>query len=206
MANRHVPSSPIYHGTLIEWHALRYATRANEQPDGHAAAAMEREYPDRGIGLVGRAEDTIGCCERAKFRGGEMADRLTAERRSALMRSVRQRDTAPELVVRRTLHSLGYRFRLHRKDLPGTPDIVLPRYKLAIFVHGCFWHRHQGCRLATMPASNVEFWVPKFEGNVARDVRKEAALRELGWQVLTVWQCETKDVASLAARLRALVG
>jgi DNA mismatch endonuclease Vsr len=134
-----------------------------------------------------------------------MVDRLTPERRSSLMRSVKRRDTLPEMAVRRALHALGYRFRLHRKDLPGTPDIVLPRYKLAIFVHGCFWHRHENCRLASMPSSNLEYWVPKFEANVARDARKTAALNELGWRVETIWECETRDPIRLAEQLRVLV-
>ncbi|WP_081055998.1 very short patch repair endonuclease [Burkholderia pseudomultivorans] len=134
-----------------------------------------------------------------------MVDKLTAEHRSALMRSVRQRDTSPEMAVRRALHKLGYRFRLHRKDLPGTPDVVLPRYRLAIFVHGCFWHRHAGCKLATTPTSNIEYWLPKFEANVARDARKAKELRELGWRVETVWQCETASPSELSRQLQTLI-
>jgi DNA mismatch endonuclease (patch repair protein) len=135
-----------------------------------------------------------------------MVDRLTSERRSALMKSVRQKNTTPERAVRSALHALGYRFRLHRKDLPGTPDIVLPRYKVAIFVHGCFWHRHEGCHFATTPSSNEGYWLPKFASNVARDIRKETALTEAGWRVLTVWECETKSPAALAQRLQELIG
>lgn len=135
-----------------------------------------------------------------------MVDRLTAERRSALMKSVRQKNTTPEMAVRRALHALGYRFRLHRKDLPGTPDIVLPRHRTVVFVHGCFWHRHPGCRLTTTPSNNSEYWRLKFEGNVARDSRKDAALRDLGWRVVTVWECETRDPSVLSERLLALVG
>ncbi|MFM0241371.1 very short patch repair endonuclease [Paraburkholderia phytofirmans] len=134
-----------------------------------------------------------------------MVDKLTAEHRSALMKSVRQRDTSPEMAVRRALHKLGYRFRLHRKDLPGTPDVVLPRHRLAIFVHGCFWHRHPGCKLATTPSSNTGYWLPKFAANVARDARKTTELRELGWRVETVWECETGSPFELSRRLQTLI-
>lgn len=114
------------------------------------------------------------------------------------MRAVGQKHTAPEMTVRRMLHALGYRFRIHRRDLPGSPDIVLPKYKTAIFVHGCFWHRHPGCKKATTPKTRVPFWTEKFERNVLRDRQKETALREMGWQVLVVWECETKDTTALA--------
>lgn len=118
------------------------------------------------------------------------------------MAKVGPRDTKPELIVRRILHALGRRFRLHRRDLPGTPDIVLPAPRKAIFVHGCFWHRHEGCRKATTPKTRVEFWQEKFERNVERDRRKERELREAGWDVLTVWECETRDHEGLKQRLR----
>ncbi|WP_186073654.1 very short patch repair endonuclease [Burkholderia gladioli] len=134
-----------------------------------------------------------------------MADKLTAEHRSTLMKSVKQRNTSPEIAVRRALHSLGYRFRLHRKDLPGTPDLVLPRYRLVIFVHGCFWHRHPDCKLASTPKSNAEYWLPKFEANVERDARKEAALRERGWRVEIIWECETRDHSKLIRQLQTLI-
>lgn len=121
--------------------------------------------------------------------------------RSRIMRAVGQKHTAPEMAVRRILHGLGYRFRVQRRDLPGSPDIVLPKYKTAIFVHGCFWHRHPGCKKATTPKTRVPFWTEKFERNVLRDRQKEAALREMGWQILVVWECESKDVATLATIL-----
>lgn len=121
--------------------------------------------------------------------------------RSRNMRAVRGKNTAPEMRVRRLLHAMGYRFRLHRRDLPGTPDIVLPRHRTVIFVHGCFWHRHPGCKKATAPKSRVEFWAAKFERNVARDEVKERTLRERGWQVLVVWECETTSVEKLSAKL-----
>lgn len=118
------------------------------------------------------------------------------------MRAVKRSDTKPEVLVRKLLHRLGLRFRLHRKDLPGSPDIVLPKFNTVVFVHGCFWHRHPGCRYATTPKTRQDFWLPKFAANVERDSRKEAQLQELGWRVLTVWECETRDLQSLEQRLR----
>lgn len=134
-----------------------------------------------------------------------MPEIVSTERRSAIMRSVRQKDTAPEMVVRRIAHTIGGRYRLHCKDLPGSPDLVFPRRNLCIFVHGCFWHRHPGCRLATTPRSNVEFWQEKFVRNVERDMRKEKELRIAGWRVEIVWECETRDPEELKERLRALL-
>lgn len=122
------------------------------------------------------------------------------------MAKVGPRDTKPEIVVRRVLYSLGRRFRLHRKDLPGTPDIVLPSSRKAIFVHGCFWHRHEGCRKATMPKTRAVFWQDKFARNIERDRRKEAELRNAGWDVLTVWECETRDETVLENLLRDWLG
>lgn len=120
------------------------------------------------------------------------------------MQSVKQKNTKPELVVRRVLHGLGYRFRLHRKDLPGRPDIVLPRHHKAIFVHGCFWHWH-GCPKGQLPKSRLDYWLPKLEGNVNRDRTKIEQIESLGWAVLVVWQCETEDLDELAGRLEAFV-
>ena len=122
--------------------------------------------------------------------------------RSDIMRAVKRAHTAPEIVVRQVLHALGLRFRLHRRDLPGSPDIVLPKFRTVVFVHGCFWHRHPDCRYATTPKSRQEYWLPKFEANVERDARKEAQLRELSWRVLVMWECETKSLEALEARLR----
>ena len=110
------------------------------------------------------------------------------------------KNTAPELIVRRLLHGMGYRFRLHRKDLPGSPDIVLPGRRKAIFVHGCFWHAH-GCRIGRPPKSRPEFWEPKLARNKARDLHNNEALGQAGWDVLTLWQCEIKDRQALADRL-----
>lgn len=122
--------------------------------------------------------------------------------RSDIMRAVKRAHTGPEIVVRQVLHALGFRFRLHRRDLPGSPDIVLPRFRTVVFVHGCFWHRHSGCRYASTPKSRQEYWLPKFKANVERDAKKEAQLRELGWRVQVIWGCETKSRETLEARLR----
>lgn len=119
-----------------------------------------------------------------------MADRLSKERRSWNMSRIGGKNTKPELKLRSMLHRAGYRFRLHRKDLSGRPDIVLPKYKTAIFVHGCYWHRHPGCPKATMPSSNTDFWAEKFEATVARDRKNISEIKKAGWQPLTVWECE----------------
>ena len=121
------------------------------------------------------------------------------------MARIRGSDTAPELAVRRIAHRRGLRFRLHRKDLPGRPDLVFPKHRLAVFVHGCFWHRHEGCRHATTPKSRVVFWTEKFTMNIARDARQEAALKELGWRVLVIWECETRNEAAVERKLAASV-
>lgn len=117
------------------------------------------------------------------------------------MAKVRSKDTKPELIVRKAAHRLGYRFRLHRKDLPGTPDLVFPRHRLAVFVHGCFWHRHNGCRRATMPATNIAKWMAKFERNSQRDAQSKADLEALGWSVLTIWECTTRSEDAVADEL-----
>ena len=129
-----------------------------------------------------------------------MVDTVTSERRSWNMSRIRCRDTGPEVVLRSLLHRAGLRFRLHAKKLPGRPDIVLPKYKTAIFVHGCFWHRHAGCRNATTPSTRAEFWQEKFDGNVRRDARNRADLKAAGWTVMTVWECELKANAEDVAR------
>ena len=109
------------------------------------------------------------------------------------MQAVRGQDTAPELRVRCVLHAMGYRYRLHRKDLPGTPDIVLPRHRKIIFVHGCFWHGHEQCKRAKLPTKNAAMWQAKIDGNRVRDQRNIATLRALGWSVLVIWECEVHD-------------
>ncbi len=131
-----------------------------------------------------------------------MTDVLTKEQSSRCMQAIRGKDTHPEKVVRSLLHQMGYRFRLHRKDLPGTPDIVLPRHRTIVEVAGCYWHRHPGCRYATVPKKNTKFWTKKFEENVARDKRVRRQLRRRGWRVLTVWECQLKRPARVAERLK----
>lgn len=125
--------------------------------------------------------------------------------RSLNMAAIRGRDTSPELAVRKILHRLGYRFRLHRSDLPGSPDIVLPRYRTVIFVHGCFWHRHPGCRFTTNPKTRREFWEDKFRRNVERDSRQQAELSEINWLSIIVWECELREPEVLAKRVEALL-
>jgi DNA mismatch endonuclease, patch repair protein len=120
------------------------------------------------------------------------------------MQQVKGKDTKPELTVRSLLHRMGYRFRLHRKDLPGTPDLVFPGRRVALFVHGCFWHGH-GCRIGRLPKSRLDYWAPKIDANRARDARKQAALAAAGWRVAVVWQCELADIEGLAVRLRGVL-
>uniref|UniRef100_A0A9E8A1E0 Very short patch repair endonuclease n=1 Tax=Bosea sp. NBC_00436 TaxID=2969620 RepID=A0A9E8A1E0_9HYPH len=130
-----------------------------------------------------------------------MVDRIPPEKRSANMARVRHKDTHPEMIVRHTAFALGYRYRLHAQGLPGRPDLVFPGKKAVIFVHGCFWHQHHGCRKATIPQSRREFWTAKLNRNVERDREVSLALEEMGWRVLVVWECETRAVASLTERL-----
>jgi DNA mismatch endonuclease (patch repair protein) len=138
-----------------------------------------------------------------------MADTLSPQQRSERMARIRGRDTAPELVLRRALHRQGFRYRLYGAQLPGKPDIVLPRHRSVVFVNGCFWHRHEGCRVATTPKSNTEFWRAKFDRNVDRDARVAAANASLGWRVFVVWECELSPrkagptVEALAKAIRA---
>jgi DNA mismatch endonuclease (patch repair protein) len=128
-------------------------------------------------------------------------DSLTPERRSWNMSRIRGKNSRPEILVRSLLHRLGYRFRLNRKDIPGKPDIVLPKYRTAVYVHGCYWHRHPGCHLAYTPKSNLNFWTRKFSRNIERDAEVRIALHGTGWKQLVVWECETRDQAALASRL-----
>ncbi|MGY3134575.1 DNA mismatch endonuclease (patch repair protein) [Bradyrhizobium sp. USDA 4501] len=133
-----------------------------------------------------------------------MADKLTPERRSENMRRIKSKDMKPELLVRRMVHGMGHRYRLHRKDLPGKPDLVFgPKHKV-IFVHGCFWHGHEreGCLDARRPKSNTDYWNPKLTRNKERDAERIASLEANGWNVLVVWECETKDAKALQSRLR----
>lgn len=128
-------------------------------------------------------------------------DVVDSETRSRMMSGIRGKNTAPEMLVRRFLHARGYRYRLHRKDLPGKPDLVLPRLKVCIFVHGCFWHRHPGCSYATTPKTRPEFWKEKFHRNVMRDLACIHALEGAGWNVFTIWECHLKNDPETLERL-----
>ena len=136
----------------------------------------------------------------------DMTDIVDPATRSRMMAGIRNRDTAPERVIRQELYRLGIRYRLHNGKLPGRPDIVISRLRTVIFVHGCFWHRHPGCRLAYTPKSNVEFWQRKLEGNAIRDIENQARLIEMGWRVIVIWECEIRDRAILRERLAKLLG
>lgn len=128
-------------------------------------------------------------------------DSVSPEKRSWVMAQVKGQNTGPERIVRSLLHRMGYRFRLQRADLPGKPDIVLPKFKTVLFVHGCFWHRHPGCKRATRPTSNTAYWDRKFARTVIRDQKNKKELEALGWSVLLVWECELKNLPALRARL-----
>ena len=130
-----------------------------------------------------------------------MPDVFSKAKRSWIMSRVKGRDTKPEMVVRSVVHRMGFRFRLHRRDLPGNPDVVLPRYHEVIFVHGCFWHGHRGCPRSKRPTTNEEFWSKKLDGNIKRDRRFRRVLRETGWKVLVVWECETRKPDKLLRKL-----
>ncbi len=133
-----------------------------------------------------------------------MADNLSPQERSRVMSRIRSRNTIPEFAVRSFLHVAGYRFRLHHASLPGHPDIVLTKHRVAIFVHGCFWHRHMGCKLAATPTSNPEFWKTKFRSNQLRDTKQIEALRRGGWRVAIFWECVVRKGVPNASELRAL--
>jgi DNA mismatch endonuclease Vsr len=122
------------------------------------------------------------------------------------MALIRGKDTKPEIIVRRSLHRNGYRFRLHRRSLPGTPDLTFPSRKKVVFVHGCFWHAHEGCSIANLPKSRTSYWKAKFQGNKDRDRSNNRRLRQQGWKVMTVWECETKDMLSLIRKLEKFLG
>lgn len=132
-------------------------------------------------------------------------DTLSEERRSWNMSRIRSKNTKPEVLVRSLLHRMGYRFRLHVSSLPGTPDLVLPKYKTVVFVHGCFWHRHSGCKYSYTPKSRLEFWMRKFEKNIEVDRRAAKELEELGWRVLVIWECELTDTETLVKRISAIL-
>jgi DNA mismatch endonuclease (patch repair protein) len=133
-------------------------------------------------------------------------DKLSPERRSANMARIRSKDTNPELALRSLIHRLGYRFRLHRKDLPGKPDLVFPSRRKVIFVHGCFWHQHPGCREGRVPASRPEYWGPKLRRNLERDADAQARLQGQGWKYLVVWECELKNIGAAKLTVRKFLG
>ncbi len=129
-------------------------------------------------------------------------DNLSPEQRRWTMTQVKGRDTTPEIVVRSLLHRLGFRFRVQGRKLAGKPDIVLPKHRTVVFVHGCFWHRHPNCKRASTPVSNADYWTTKFKRTVARDASHQAVLEAEGWRVLVVWECELRDLPALAMRLQ----
>ena len=125
-----------------------------------------------------------------------------SEQRSRNMSAIKSKNTKPEIAVRKLLHSMGYRFRLHRKDLPGSPDIVLPKYKTVIFVHGCFWHRHKNCKYASTPKTRKEFWENKFNSNKKRDQKIQKEIIDLGWKFIIIWECEARNIQPLEEKLK----
>ena len=133
-------------------------------------------------------------------------DRLTPERRSRLMSRIRAQNTKPEMTVRRVAHSMGLRFRVHKNNLPGRPDIIFPKHRAVVFVHGCFWHRHPGCKKATIPKSNVAFWSEKFRRNTERDHLDIKRLRDAGWKVAVVWECQLTELEGVREALRRITG
>ena len=135
-----------------------------------------------------------------------MSDHLTPAKRSWNMSRIRSSNTKPEKIVRSILHNSGYRFRLHRKDLPGKPDIVLKKYNTCLFVHGCFWHHHENCSRANWPKSNKDYWVPKIKKNIERDKLNTAKLEDMGWNVIVVWECMIKDLDFLQDFLHTNIG
>lgn len=133
-----------------------------------------------------------------------MADTVTKEQRSRNMSLIRSKETKPEVFVRSVLHRLGFRFRKNVKTLPGKPDIILPKYKTVIFVHGCFWHQHPGCKRSTIPKSNIDYWIPKLKGNVKRDKEHRTNLEESGWKVAIIWECEAKKADELIEKIKTI--
>jgi DNA mismatch endonuclease (patch repair protein) len=133
-------------------------------------------------------------------------DKLSSERRSANMARIRSNDTSPEIALRKLIHGIGYRFRLHRKDLPGRPDLVFPSRRKVIFVHGCFWHQHPECREGRLPGSRLEYWGPKLRRNQERDADAQARLKSQGWKNLVLWECELKNIDAAERKVRKFLG
>ncbi|MET4577211.1 DNA mismatch endonuclease (patch repair protein) [Ottowia thiooxydans] len=151
------------------------------------------------------ASQLLRACYKGMHLVGDLMDIVSPEKRSQMMAGIKGKNTKPEMIVRKLVHGMGFRFRLHRKTLPGSPDLVFPRLRRVIFVHGCFWHRHPGCRLAYTPKSNAPFWLEKLEGNVRRDSFALKALDALGWEVLIVWECEVSNLPALAQKLNCFL-
>lgn len=135
-----------------------------------------------------------------------MTDTVSPQRRSRIMARIGPKDTKPEMTVRRLAHAMGYRYRLHRRDLPGTPDLVFPSRGKVIFVNGCFWHQHQSCRRASLPKTNRDFWLRKLKGNAERDIQHQRRLADLGWETLVLWECEVQDTVALEERILRFLG
>ena len=135
----------------------------------------------------------------------KVANHIISASRSKNMSAIKSKNTKPEVEVRKLLHSMGFRFRLHKKDLPGSPDIVLPKYKTVIFVHGCFWHRHENCKYASNPKTRVEFWNKKFKDNIERDFVNQEELKSFGWKSKIIWECETKNIDKLREKLIQII-
>ena len=133
---------------------------------------------------------------------GTVTDTLSPKERSERMSRIQNKDTNPEIIVRRLVHGMGFRYRLHRKDLPGQPDLTLPRWRAVIFVHGCFWHRHENCKLARLPKSKLNFWEAKLEKNRQRDKNNQDKLSQMGWRVLVIWECQLKEPRQVAKTIR----
>jgi DNA mismatch endonuclease, patch repair protein len=135
----------------------------------------------------------------------DIMDILSKEQRSWNMSRIKGKNSKPEIIVRSILHGLGYRFRLHRQDLPGIPDIILPKHRTIIFVHGCYWHRHKDCRFAYNPKSRQVFWQKKFDGTLQRDKKNYEVLTNMGWTVYVIWECETKNIQTLKSKIKKLM-
>jgi DNA mismatch endonuclease, patch repair protein len=160
---------------------------------------------ERGCGGQGGADVSEIGVDREPGTAGAATDVFTREKRSEIMARVRNKNTRPEMVVRSVLHAMGYRYRLHGRDLPGSPDIVFPKRRTVIFVHGCFWHGHEGCGRAKRPTGNAAFWNEKIDLNMARDAEAAARLTEAGWRVHVVWQCRISEAQVLGDELRAFL-
>ena len=151
--------------------------------------------------IAHKAGHTVRNSQRWEYQTG-MVDSVSSSRRSEIMSRIRAKDTKPELTVRRMVHGMGYRYRLHRRDLPSTPDMVFPGRRKIILIHGCFWHHHEACPAGRIPKSRRKFWTEKLQGNARRDQRNLVALRKLGWKVLVVWECDLARLDRLASRIQ----